>query len=142
MPVLAAIWPSDLPWPLSRRAYSIFSSGWATGRPICRPAAWVTGPGMGGTLGSESAFHLRAAILVWSGHCAASVSCSWSHTGPMNWRTNRIPAAEVPVVRRADGALVRVPAPCVGGVPVPADLRPQVAMCLVPGGDAAPGDCD
>ena len=42
MPVLAAIWPSDLPWPLRSRAYSIFSSGWATGRPICRPAASAT----------------------------------------------------------------------------------------------------
>src|SRR5258708_30557113 len=96
------------------------------------------GPGMGGTLGSESAFHLRAAILVWSGHCAASVSCSWSPTGPLNWRTNRIPAAEVPVERRADGALVRGPPPSAGGGAVPEDPRPPLGLRPAPGAAPAP----
>src|SRR6266536_3434261 len=42
MPVLLVIAPRLWPWALRSRAYSIFSGGWATGRPTCRPLASAT----------------------------------------------------------------------------------------------------
>jgi len=39
MPVFAVICPRLWPWPLSSRAYSTLSAGWAIGRPTWRPAA-------------------------------------------------------------------------------------------------------
>src|SRR5712691_12709636 len=44
-----------------------------------------------------------------------------------------VPPAGLPVVRRADDVLVRVPASCPGGGPLPEDLRAAAALSAVPG---------
>src|SRR6266516_4524524 len=49
------------------------------------------------------------------------------------WQAGGVPAPGLPVVRRAAGVLVWLPASCAGGGPLPEDLRAAAAVRAVPG---------